>query len=252
VRPSASSEGPLADVTAEGSRVLDAATGAGIPLRLIGGVAVRLRAGELPESLQRAYGDIDFVTSKKSTRKVASLFDGLGYTAHITFNALNGKERLLFFDEPNDRQVDVFVGTFRMCHEIPVGERLEVDPTSIPLAELLLTKLQVHELNEKDIRDTIAILSTCVVSDDDGGCVNGARVAQLLAADWGLWRTTTFNLARCREHLTDYAGVDREHVGRQFDELERLIEEAPKSRSWRARARVGERKRWYELPEERG
>ena len=67
---------------------------------------------------------------------------------------------MLFFDEPNDRQVDVFVGTFRMCHEIPVRERLEVDPTSIPLAELLLTKLQVYELNEKDIRDTVAILST--------------------------------------------------------------------------------------------
>src|SRR3954453_13121360 len=198
VRPSASSEGPLADVTAEGSRVLDAATGTGIPLRLIGGVAVRLRAVELPESLRRPYGDIDFVASKGSTRKVASLFGALGYTAPVTFNALNGKERLLFFDEPNDRQVDVFVGTFRMCHEIPVGERLEVDSTSIPLAELLLTKLQGHELDEKDSRDAGAILSPCVVGDDDGACVNGTRVAQLLAADWGLWRTTTLNLARCR------------------------------------------------------
>jgi hypothetical protein len=242
----------LADVTAEGSRVLDAATGAGVALRLIGGVAVRLRAGELPDSLQRAYGDIDFVAAKKSTRKVVSLFDALGYTPHITFNALNGKERLLFFDEPNGRQVDVFVGTFRMCHEIPVGERLELDPTSIPLAELLLTKLQVHELNEKDIRDAVALLSTSSVGDADGTSVNGTRVAELLAADWGLWRTTTLNLARCREHLASYDGVDHAHVGRQFDELDRRIEDAPKSRAWRARARVGERKRWYELPEERG
>jgi hypothetical protein len=39
------------------------------------------------------------------------------------------------------------------------------------------------------------------------------------------------------------------------DRLSRLrsgFEEVPKSRGWKLRARVGDRKRWYELPEEVG
>jgi hypothetical protein len=236
------------DVFAEGARVLDAAAREGVPLRLLGGVAVRLRARNgLPPTLERSCGDLDFVTAKGASAPVQRFLRGLGYEPHVSFNALNGKERLLFFDTAHDRQVDVFVGAFRMCHEVPIGDRLEVDETSIPLAELLLTKLQVIELNEKDVRDAVAILHEREIGEQDGETVNGARVAALCAEDWGLWRTITHNLEACRSRLGEY-GVD---VGGRFAELIERIEAAPKSRGWRLRAKVGERKRWYELPEER-
>src|SRR5207247_4413147 len=102
-------------------------------------------------------------------------FRDLGYEPHVSFNALNSKERLLFFDEAHGRQVDVFVGSFRMCHQIPLEKRLEVDETSIPLAELLLTKLQVIELNEKTVGDTVAILHDSDLGSEDGRRGNAAR-----------------------------------------------------------------------------
>jgi hypothetical protein len=231
--------------------VLDAAAAAGVPLRLLGGVAVRLRArGELPASLERPYGDLDFVAARGGSKDTQRLFRDAGYEPHTSFNALNSKERLLFFDEENGRQVDVFVGSFRMCHEIPLEDRLEVDEISIPLAELLLTKLQVIELNEKDVRDAVALLHDREVGDADGDAINGGRIAELCASDWGLWRTITHNLDTCRQRVRGYA-VDHDAIEGSFDGLLERIEAEPKSRAWRLRAKIGERKRWYELPEER-
>jgi hypothetical protein len=214
-------------------------------------VAVRLRDPNLPPALQRDYKDLDYATTKKGTGPVQELLRGLGYEPHVAFNALNSKERLLFFDDTHGRQVDVFVGAFRMSHEIPLEGRLEVDPLSVPLAELLLTKLQIVELNEKDVRDAVALLVRYDVGDSDGDTLNVARVAELCANDWGLWRTITKNLQTVGEHIDNY-DVDCETAKRRLEEVQGRIEAEPKSRAWRLRAKIGDRKRWYELPEEVG
>jgi hypothetical protein len=240
-----------ADVIAEGKRLLAHAQEAGVPLRLLGGVAIRLRApGELPPAFAREYADLDFVTKKKAARPASEFFRAEGYEPHVAFNALHGGERLLFFDNENDRQVDVFIGSFQMSHRIPLDERLDVDPVSIPLGELLLTKLQIAQLNEKDVRDALALLQGHAVGDEDGETVNAGRIAALCAADWGLWRTITGNLDACCALAPGYDVPDRAEVEARVQALLNRIEAEPKTRSWKLRAKIGERKRWYELPEE--
>lgn len=239
------------DVVSEGRRLLVRAEEEDVPLRLLGGVAIRLRApSEPPLAFARSYADLDFVTGKRMAGAATTLFRNEGYFPHVAFNALHGGDRLLFFDEENDRQVDVFVGAFAMCHRIPLDARLEVDPISIPLAELLLTKLQVIQLNEKDVRDTLALLHDHPVGDSDGETLNAGRVATLCAADWGLWRTITENLRACREFAGAYEVPDRALLDERLDGILDRIEIEPKSRAWRLRAKIGERRRWYELPEE--
>ncbi|MEO8289931.1 MAG: hypothetical protein ABI649_02920 [Gaiellaceae bacterium] len=239
------------DVVAEGRRLLTNAAADGVSLRLLGGVAIGLRApSELAPAFRRSYADLDFVTGKKTARSTAEFFRNEGYEPHVAFNALHGGDRLLFFDTANDRQVDVFVGSFSMCHRIPLDDRLEVDPLSIPLAELLLTKLQVVQLNEKDVRDALALLHDHPVGEGDGETLNAARVAKLCAADWGLWRTITRNLVACRTFADTYDVPDRERLDERLDALLDRIEREPKSRAWKLRARIGDRKRWYDLPEE--
>jgi hypothetical protein len=244
---------PCADVVEEGRRLITLAQEQNLPLRLLGGVAVRLRGpGTSHSAFDRPYADLDFAAAKGASSRTASFFEVAGYVPHVAFNALQGSKRLLFFDDANRRQVDVFVGAFSMSHKIPLAERLELEPVSVPLAELLLTKLQIAELNEKDVRDVLALLHEHPVGDEDGDTINAARVAVLCAADWGLWRTITGNLEATLARLDVYAlsADEKSAVADRARMLLDRIEAEPKSRAWRLRARVGERKRWYELPEE--
>jgi hypothetical protein len=242
----------LEDIVSEGERLLGLASAKGVPLRLLGGVAVRIKAPDVPPGLSREYKDIDFAVTKKGGGAADKLLKEAGYEPHVAFNAMHAKERGLYYDEGNGRQVDLFIDAFRMCHEIPLGDRLDVETDTVPLAELMLTKLQIIEVNEKDIRDTVLLFHGHPIADRDDGAVNGAHIAKLCSDDWGLWRTITANLERCRGHVGDYElpADDRERIEGRFDELLQRIEDEPKSRGWRRRAKVGDKKRWYELPEE--
>lgn len=242
----------LAGVVEEGQRLVDIAGRDRATFALLGGVAVRIRAPEVPAPLDRDYKDLDFAVPKGRGGEAAKLLRSAGYEPEVAFNAMNGKERMLFHDPEHGRQVDVFVGSFRMCHEIPFADRLSPEEPTVPLAELLLTKLQIIELNEKDVRDTVLLFHGHAVADHDKDAVNGARIAELCAGDWGLWRTITGNLDRCRDHLDDYELGDEERirVSARLAAVLQRIEEAPKTRGWKLRAKIGERKRWYELPEE--
>ena len=193
---------PNADIVAEAGRLLEAAAEADVPVRLVGGLAVRahLPAGAAPV-ISRDYKDIDLVTLKGKSRAVTAFMTDQGYEADRVFNTTNGHRRLLYYDVPHQRQVDVFVGAFEMCHSIPITERIDLHPTAVPLAELLLTKMQIVELNAKDQSDIITMLYHHDVGDGDDGIINAKRVAQLCAADWGLWRTTKMNVERTREAL---------------------------------------------------
>jgi hypothetical protein len=242
---------PEPEIVAEARRLLRAAEEAELELRLLGGVAIRLRT-PIPDVLAREYGDLDFVGARGSSSGLRKLFADAGYEQDQAFNALHGARRLIFLDAANSRKADVFVGQFEMCHKVPVAERLALEPATLPLAELLLTKLQIVELNEKDVRDTLALLLGHDVGEEDGELVNTGRVAALCASDWGLWRTITSNLEALDAHAPSYALSEQEQarVSRRIRALLERIEAEPKSWAWRLRARIGERVRWYELPEE--
>jgi hypothetical protein len=241
------------DMVEEALRICEEAERQNLELRLLGGVAIKLRARDgLHPAFEREYADLDWITPKGASAAAQKFFQAMGYTPQVRFNAIHGRERLLFFDEQHDRQVDILVGTFRMSHQIPFGKRLALEPMTVPLAELLLTKLQIVELNEKDVKDALALLHDHPVEDEDGGAVNGAHVARLCASDWGLWRTFTANLDALDGHLERYDLPDesKQRITNRLRELQERIEREPKTFGWKMRSKIGERKRWYELPEE--
>jgi hypothetical protein len=250
-QPGSAAPEPLSDPVAEGGRIATAAAEEGVPLRLTGGVAVAIRcpsAGEPP--LKRAYGDIDLVTVGGARDGVVALLEGLGYAGDREFNVLHGHRRLFFWDARNDRQVDVFVDEAKLCHTIDFRRRLEAVPLTLSLADLMVMKLQVVETNEKDFVDVCAILADHDLSDDDAG-VNRAYIAELTASDWGLWRTLGMVAERGERFALELPGFEAgERVAERLRQLRSDLDAVPKTRGWRMRARVGDRKRWYELPEE--
>jgi hypothetical protein len=236
-------------------RILTAAERSRVPLRALGGVAIYLHTAELMHpSLERNIEDIDLATGKGQVQAVSELLTSLGYTPNVNFNALHGARRLLFHDEKNQRKLDVFVNNFEMCHVLPLTERLELEPVTLPLAELLLTKLQIIELNNKDILDVFALVLAHNVGDHDNETINANWIAGLCARDWGLYRTLQLNLERLRDNLSAVRLGDPEQsiIAQRLALLAEAIEEEPKKPRWKLRARVGDRVRWYQDPEEIG
>jgi hypothetical protein len=241
------------DIVEETMRLVAAAERDGLALRLLGGMAIRLRArGRLHPALLRDVQDIDFASPKGSSSRTAAFLAAQGYEPDRPFNATHGARRLLFHDRPHGRHVDVFVDVFEMCHVLPLSERLEVDPITLPLAELLMTKLQIVKLNRKDLLDAYALLLTHDVGDADADTINATRIAELAGRDWGLHRTFELTLDRLGAELGE-VGLDESEqatVRGRLDAIGRAMTTAPKTSRWRMRARVGERVRWYEDPDE--
>ena len=241
------------DIRADAVRIVNAGDAQGLVVRLLGGLAVGLHAPSAgrPE-LARTYQDIDLVTPARRSSEVEQMLVRLGYTPDKQFNTLNGQTRLLFYDQLHKRQLDVFVGHFEMCHRLPIAERLHVEPLTLPLAELLLTKLQIVQLNDKDARDVCALLLDHPLGERDDETINTARVGALCGADWGLWKTVTLSLDKVRSMAGGY-GLPAPAVARiteTVDGLQAALQVAPKSLRWKARAAVGERVQWYAVPEE--
>lgn len=243
------------DLHAEARRLGERAEAAGVPMALLGGVAIRLLLGpRMPAPLLRVSDDLDYLTDRRSARRVEQLLGEAGWEPDVQFNALNGARRLVFHDPPTGHKVDVFVDDFEMCHALPLRERLDPAHATLSGADLLLTKLQVVELNAKDRGDLYALLAGLEVvvgaAAHDG--IDADRVAGLAARDWGLHHTVEANIRHLRDALGGSPLPPEHHpdVLRRLDALEAAMEAAPKSRGWRLRARVGERRRWYELPEE--
>jgi hypothetical protein len=241
------------NVVEEAVRLLAAAEQAELSLRALGGVAVFLHVGELLHpAFAREIQDIDLATKARQSRDVTDLVKKLGYTERGNFNALHGARRLLFYDGQHGRKLDVFVGTFEMCHVLPLEDRLTVDPLTIPLAELLLTKLQIVRFTRKDILDVCSLLLTHELDKHDNEAINIARISSLCGADWGLYHTVERNLESLRNGLAE-TGVsedERQVIRERVGEIAEALAAAHKSPKWKLRARVGERVRWYEDPEE--
>jgi hypothetical protein len=246
---------PLADLQAEALRLLDSAKNHQITLRLFGGMAVHLRCPSTTKSgFKRTYGDLDFVTEWSNLGSIEQFFRDSGYTADRTINTLYGDRRQLYFDEINHRQVDILVDEFEMCHQIPLSKRLKEDFLTLPLSELLLTKAQIVEMNQKDVLDVCAIMMDHELGNGDGELVNRQILNNLCGDDWGLYTTVTDNLAMIMEMVVTKKITLPAHavdiLNNRLNELIQNLQTCPKTARWKIRSLMGKRISWYEEVEE--
>ena len=245
---------PLSNIVEESKRILAEANKRGIRLRLFGGMAIRFHAPSATHrSLERKYADIDLMALKNQSKEIRKLFADLGYSSRDIFNALQGDRRLIFQDIENKRRVDVFLNIFEMCHKFDFSDRLTIDAETIPLADLLATKLQVVEITDREYRDIVALVHDHEIGDNDAPeTINGKYLAHLCSDQWGVYKTFIANIQNVINHLDQLPldEKDKETVLKRLEDLRNRFEAVPKTLRWRARARLGEKVQWYELPEQ--
>ncbi|MBO0837480.1 MAG: hypothetical protein J2P28_18505 [Actinobacteria bacterium] len=232
------------DITARALEVIDRTEAHGVEARLLGGAGVAALLGErCPPACRRVPGDIDLAAPSARRKQLGELLESAGLVPDRHFNALHGRERLAFA-APDGLKVDVILDVLRMCHVVQLAVGLRGPAPCLPAWLLLVTKLQIVELTEKDRNDVAAMLVACSPEELDF-----PAVARLCAEDWGLWRSLTGSLAEVVRQPPELVPAQRERLAENAAALAQALESQPKSRRWRMRARLGERVRWYELPE---
>ena len=232
-------------------RIIAASDEAGILLRVIGSLAFQMHCpqfGHLQAAMGRAYTDIDFAAYSKQTKQIQAMMAGLGYVENREVFISSEGDRAIYDKSDIGLHVDVFYEKLDFCHAIYWAGRLEVDSPTIPLTELLLEKMQIVQINEKDVIDTIMLLLEHPLGDEDRETINIKLAATLCANDWGLWRTTTMNLDKVKQLAQGYSQLTPEqksNVVLQVDKALARLNNEPKSLAWRMRARVGDRVKWY-------
>jgi hypothetical protein len=223
---------------AEAVAIVDQMAERGAVTRILGGVGVVLHCPGT-RGFHREPEDIDLAVPRAAAAGLDALLAERGYTANARLNAMHGDRRRQF--EGPAGKVDVFVGSFTMCHRLELEQRLAAETPTLTASDLVLTKLQIVELTEKDTLDLRLLLESHDVGSGPGDWIDADYIASVLADDWGYWRTASGTL----EQVTGAAPA----LGEKAERLWKRVEDEPKTRRFKMRARVGERRRWYELPE---
>ncbi|HEX6400733.1 MAG TPA: hypothetical protein VF108_09750 [Actinomycetota bacterium] len=250
-------EAPARDAFEESLETVRAANAAGIPLKLIGGQAVRHLCPLFPHRA-REDQDMDFACVSSRKRDLIDFFAERGFLGDRHFNTLHGDRQMYFTTPDGKTSVDVVMDRLNMCHVLEFEDRIDRLPETLDVADLLLTKLQVVELNEKDVHDVLHLLSGYPVADgDEPRTIGLGRIGKVVADDWGWWRTVTMNLEKIA-HFAEEEHSDLVPEARTFEPapqaraLRGCCEDVPKPLKWKMRAKVGDRVQWYQLPEEVG
>ena len=262
----------------EACSIVDEGREKGIIMRAMGGLAIYLlvrgtKYEEIWKSMERlgerVFTDIDLAAYGKDRERILKYLteerkNGV-YVIWQPSLAFYAGKRYIFYGSPEKQEyrgktvgripmIEVFFDKLRMNHEVIFKNRLELFDYTIPPTELLLTKLQIVRINEKDIKDSVILQATFEVTDSDRG-INADYIAKLLSNDWGFYYTFTTNLRKVKEAVTnkytnmlnvDIANVVMERINK----LMRRIEEEPKSLNWKMRAKIGTSKKWYNEVEE--
>jgi len=241
---------------AEGERIVAEATKRNLHVRLLGAIAFQAHCPKfnfLAARLNRILSDVDFAAYYSESNHISKMMKELGYEDQPMITALYGHRRMIWDNKSNGMHVDIFIDKLEMNHDIEFRNRLEIDPLTISLVDMLLEKMQIVNLEQKDMIDTTMLLREHDVGNAGPETIDAPYIAKRLSDDWGFYYTCTTNLKKVNDKLATYQELkqeDREDVSKKIEKLLKIIEDEPKTMRWKLRARMGPSKKWYRDVEE--
>jgi hypothetical protein len=234
------------------SQIIDTAESRGVRLRLLGGLAFKkLCPSAMDPRYFRENKDIDLMGKRENSKNIMKIMETLGYKPRELFNKLNMGQRLIYYDMGNFRRVDLFLDEFVMCHKFDFKESILAGMYTLPITQLLMTKLQVVEKTEKEYKDMVVAFHDYDITNGGEG-IRGDEIADLCSKDWGVYTTFWKSLESLKSWAEAHEVPERDTVLARVQKLMTVMESSPKSFGWKMRARLGERTRWYELPDADG
>ena len=258
------------------SQIVDAANSQGTALRILGSLAIYAHSMHVPEGIAffhrvgrvregaPLFTDLDLMGYASQGRSISKVFEGLGFKPDNMINGFFGDRRLIYYESADRFHVDIFLDKLEFSHDVVFGKkpgngRLELDYPTISLTDLVLEKLQIHQIGRKDLVDLMVLFLGHQVKAKPNGdreAIDAGHVANLMADDWGFWYESIQNLQKTRQLLADFIAHERispdlaARIGDRIAQVERTLQEVPKGRHWEKRAKVGPAKPWFREVEE--
>lgn len=235
----------------QANHILEEANQRKLTLRLVGALAFYIHCPEfnyIQRESQRYFTDVDFMAYIEQKNSIEKMFTDLGYLEDPRIKTVPGLKRSIFFTRDHSSHSDVFYDVLHFSHEIDFRGRLDIDYPTISLVDLLLEKMQIVMINEKDIIDTLMLLCEHEVGDHDDETINIDYLAKTCKFDWGLWKTVTTNLNKVDQLKDKYSVLTEDDKTRIRDRIQgalQRIDEEPPTLRWQLRSRIGERLKWY-------
>jgi hypothetical protein len=238
----------------EANRLTETAQQEGILLRVMGPIALHryfpdyVALYRRMERLgDRVFTDIDYAAYGKQRGKLVAFFQRAGYQIEKRAMMIMGTERHIYFGGPVP-MVDVFFDKLSYNHPISYLGRLEMHPYCVSLTDLLLQKLQIVEINDKDLKDVMLLLLAAPIGQTDQGEINLTYLAHLFADDWGFYTTSAENLKKVKLALANIPVLIPEQkatIVAKADQILEAITQEPKTKKWKKRAEIGTKRPWY-------
>lgn len=241
---------------AEAKKIIAQTDQKGAPLRLIGALAFHLHCSEynyIHKEWGRIFTDTDFVAKSEHQKQIIEAYAELGYRDDEMITTLYGRDRLVFDNPETGMHSDIFFDKLDFCHVLELRDRLDIDDLTIPLAELFLEKMQIYQINEKDIVDTMMLLVEHPVGESDNETINAPVIAKVLAGEWGFWRTVTGNMDKLLDlnMKTDlFKAGEKELIEKRIQEIHAYTDREPKPLAWKMRSKIGDKVKWYKEVDE--
>jgi hypothetical protein len=221
----------------EAHRLIEEAQKQGLILRVMGPIALHIDLYRSMERLgDRVFTDIDYASYGKNRNKIVPFFEKQGYELEKRAAMMSGGDRHIYFGDCIP-MIDVFFDKLDYNHPINYQGRLEIHPYCVSLPDLLLQKLQIVKINDKDLKDAMLLLLAAPIGDIGNNKINATYIAKIMADDWGFYYTSIMNLNKVQAAVNG--------IKEKAETIIKTIELEPKSGRWKGRAKTGISKIWY-------
>ncbi|RLI37150.1 hypothetical protein DRO55_01975 [Candidatus Bathyarchaeota archaeon] len=253
----------------DAKRIVDEADKRGVILRIMGALAIYIHSGEFVNLYRRMgrlgdrlFTDIDLIGYSKQRKDISEVLNGLGYDMDRAIMLMFGANRGVWHHPDGLYHVDVFFDALEFSHDIRFNKgmskgRLELDYPTLTPSDLLLEKTQIHEINEKDIKDIIVLVRAHEISEDEKkDTINVKYIARLLADDWGFYYDVKENLNKVLFFAEKYfkenliSEQDFSDIKVKINKILECMHNEPKTKKWKKRAKKGTKKKWWRDVEE--
>lgn len=222
-----------------------------IVARLFGGLSIEVIAPWKDIfGIDRPVKDIDIIVPRSSMITAMDVLSIDGWKMNGRNQRINSGILVCAIDNTSGTRLDMYADPVILNQTLYFGQRLRILEKTLTPVDLLISKLQIVNITDRDLDDICALAGGCqVAAVDSPSTLNAERLKIICSNSWALQYTSIGNLDAAERRAGTHRDIQEERLARILQNvslLRNICTDCPKSWTWRLRAKIGPLLPWYE------